>query len=175
MLRNQTRFAAVLAIVLMPHLLQAQSVKSSANDSGYDQAKSLRAQAIALYDDPSRAADIARLHLQELRHRAANDPEAIHALFLAAFFFKTAGRLGDATKAYEQAAERVLSAGDVMASAQAYLDAAFVAEQAGKPKATRRLATKALLLSDSPLLRADQQRWIRHQIQSTPALAAAVK
>ena len=176
MTRNQfISITSFVTIVLLPATVMAQAEKSSANHNGTEQAASLRAQAIALYDHPDRAADIARLHLQELQYRTASDPEAVQALFLAAFFFKTAGRLGDAGRVYEQAAERVLSLGDVMAGAQAYLDAAAVAEQAGNIKSTRRLAKKALLLAESPHLRADQQLWIRNQIYTTPALAASLK
>lgn len=170
-----TRLAVAITAVLLPAMLSAQEIRSGANYSGYNQANSLRAQAIALYDAPARAAEVAKLHLEEVQHRAANDPLAVEALFMAAFFFKYAGRQFDARKTLEQVAERTLANGDVMEAAQAYLEAAGLAQAANQMSETRRLAEKASLLSDSPLLKLEQRTWIRNQIQSAPSLASLVR
>ena len=176
MLRVQlVTLATALIVVLMPASLSAQSTKASGITSSLHKAIALREKAIALYDDTTRAADIARLHLEEVHYRSAKDPEAVEALFLAAFFFKVANRSEDARRTYETAAERALGIGDVMASAQAYLDAAWQAEKAKNKSETRRLATKAWLLSASPLLRNEQRIWIRNQIESAPAFATGIK
>jgi hypothetical protein len=75
----------------------------------------------------------------------------------------------------EAAAERALAMGDVVRAAHAYVDAAFIAQEQGSSSQVTRLAQKAVLLTKSPLLRAEETAAIVNRIQSSAQLVAALK
>jgi hypothetical protein len=177
MLRGKTTcFAFVLAAVAFPSFAAAQtSVKASVNSSAYTKAIELRQEAVALYDQPARAIDAARLHILEAKHRTTRDPEGVEALVMAAHMFNYAKRPLEARRAMEQAAVRALSIGNVTRAAQAYTDAAFLAQQRNNVHDMQRLGRKALWLSDSPQLSADQREAIRTRLTQNSQLANAIK
>ena len=167
------RMIVLTALVAGPTALHAQSVRSTRPDDAHAKALVLRTKAVALYDQPKRFSEAARLHVQEANYRTARDVEGVEALAMAARLFKYANRLFDARMAMEQAADRALTIGDVVRAAHAYLDAAFVARSAGQQQEITRLVSKAHLLADSPLLSSTDRINIRKRIKNEPSLATA--
>ena len=166
----------MLVILIAPAGLQAQSAyKSSGDNDAYAKALELHAAAAGLYDQPGRFEDAARLHVLEAHFRSPRDPEAVEALAMAARLFTYANRLFDARQAMEQAGDRALSMGDVARAANAYLDAAFVARKARKEAEVLRLARKAYLLTDSPLLSSNQKGEVRKRFANDPGIAQATR
>lgn len=168
--------ATMLAVLIGPAALHAQTAfKSSGNGDAYAKALALHTEAVALYDQPRRFADAARLHVLEARFRSRHDAEAVEALAMAGRLFSYANRLFDARQVMEQAGDRALSIGDVARAAHAYLDAALIARQARKEGEGMRLARKAYLLTGSPLLSLNQQGEIRKRFVNDPGIAQATQ
>jgi hypothetical protein len=168
--------ATMLAVLIGPAALHAQSAfKSSGNEDAYAKALALHTEAVALYDQPRRFAEAARLHVREAHFRSPRDAEAVEALAMAGRLFTYANRLFDARQTMEQAGDRALSIGDVARATHAYLDAAFIARKAGKEGEVTRLVRKAYLLTGSPLLSVNQQGEIRKRFANDPGIAQATK
>jgi hypothetical protein len=155
---RDARRAALFVLLCIPITASAQtSTKSSSSSFAYRKALALRQQAVALYDHPQRSVDVARLLREEATYRTARDPEAIEALVLSSHFYLYGGRPVDAWRTMEAAAKRALAIGDVRRAAQAYIDAAVVAERWHEEPETKRLALAASLLMESPLLPPEQR------------------
>jgi hypothetical protein len=135
----------------------------------------LEQKAVALYSQPERALEAAQLQRQAAGLRAPDDPKGVGALIMSARLFNYAQKPLLARKTMEAAAERALAMGDVVRAAQAYVDAALIAQEQGSSKQVVRLAHKAVLLTTSPLLRTDERAGIMNRIHSSAQLAAAMK
>ena len=110
------------------------------------------------YTNWNRAASLFR-RTAELR--PADDPAAVEDLIRAArlSFYK-----GDERRAmydFEAAGQRALAIGDVLAAANAFTDAAWVAEARGRDGQAHELLSKAQLLSNSPLIPEDARLDLR--------------
>jgi hypothetical protein len=163
-------------ICMLPVVAQAQtSVKSSMSEWALTRALQFHDSAVALYSQPRRAAQAARLHLKEVNFRAKGDPEAVEALVMAANLFNYAHQPISARRIMEDAADRALATGDVVVAAQAYTNAAFLAQKVGNVDEMKRLARKAILLSDSPLLMPEQRQDIRNRFRVSPTFAELLK
>ena len=174
----QTRIAILLiAFSALPALAAAQTVqvKAAASEPAYARAAQLNKEAVSLYSDPGRASDAARLHLQEASSRSWSDPEAVHALIMAANLYNYADQPMTARKIMERAAERALAIGDVVTAAQAFTNAAFLAHKVSNASETQRLGQKAILLSGSPLLAEDERATIRGRFRGVSVFAALLK
>lgn len=117
-----------------------------------DRARSLRAQAEALFDQPKAWKKVARLLEESAALRTADDAEAYECLLYAGRIRATLGDAKGATKILERAAEHALARGALVEAAQAYVDAAFSAQAAGELQAAVGYAEKVRLLASSPLL-----------------------
>src|SRR5688500_18875052 len=91
------------------------------------QADQLRAKAEALYSQPDKAKQAARLHEREASWRSEQDPQAIDALQRAAQFYSTAGDARKARALMQKVGDLALQRGDVLRAAHAFLDAAVIA------------------------------------------------
>lgn len=147
----------------------------SGENNALARAIALHDSAVAMYNQPARSAEAARLHLEEVRFRSWSDPEAVDALVMAANLFNYANQPLTAKKVMERAAERAIAIGDVLTAAQAFTNAAFLAHKVGSTSETQRLGRKAVLLSQSPLIDPQQRTAIRNRLTSDPAIAGLVK
>jgi len=164
------------AICMLPVMAQAQtSVKSSGTERALTRALQLHDSAVALYSQPRHAAQAARFHLKEVSFRSKADPEAVEALVMAANLFNYAQQPINARNIMEDAADRALAIGDVLVAAQAYTNAAFLAQKVGNLDEMKRLGRKAILLSDSPLLGTEQRQEIRGRFRVSPTFAELLK
>ena len=171
MRKNITLAATIVAVapLLAASQARAQTITSTIPSERAEQLEALAAQ---LHTQPRRAADAAHYYIQSAQLRGALDPAAVQSLTTAAHLLNYAGRPLEARRTMEQAAQRALGLGDVSRAAQAYVEAAFLAERQGNRQYVQRLGTKALLLAESPLLTAEQRQSIRDRIRTSPTLAA---
>jgi len=162
-------------LCLAPAGVKAQTSVKVRDSGSLTRAIELHQSAIALYSQPKRAAEAARVHLEEATYRSRNDPEAVEALVMAANLFNYAHQPINARKAMESAAKRALMLGDVVGAAQAYTSAAFLAQKSGNTSEMKRLGRQAILLSESPLLEPGQSARIRSRFLSNPTFAELTK
>jgi hypothetical protein len=176
---TQTRIVLAIlvgAVCFTPVTAKAQmTVKARAPNTALTRAIELHDSALALYSQPSRAAEAARLHVRETSFRSAHDPEAVEALIMAANLFNYAGQPVVARKTMERAAVRALAMGDVVTAAEAYTNAAFLAHKINNKSETQRLGRKAILLSESPLLQVEHRLTIRNRFRVIPTFAELVR
>ncbi|HSM35766.1 MAG TPA: hypothetical protein VK837_05140 [Longimicrobiales bacterium] len=136
-------------------------------------ADSLRDVAIALQSDSRSFYDAAIAYRDGVRYRARTDATAIGDLILAGRLLNAAGQDQEAKTILEEAAERARSLGHVRRAAEAYVDAAFVAEALGEESESQRLALNAAMLASSPLLDEDARSAILRRVRRTPSTGAA--
>lgn len=84
--------------------------------------------------------------------------KAGHAYFSADKFLR-------ASRAWEEAGNRALIVGDVVAASQNFMRASLAAQEAGKRVRTSELAWKAYYLTESPQLSKNQKRELREHIR----------
>lgn len=165
--------AGLVALVGIPARAQTSFARGQATTPAT--AEQVERKAIALYANPDRAEEAAQLQRQAASLRAPEDPKGVTSLVMAARLFSYAHHLPAACRTMEAAGDRALAMGDVVKAAQAYVDAAFIAQEQGSGTQVKRLAKKAVLLTVSPLLRADERAGIIKQIYTNTQLATAVK
>ena len=85
--------------------------------------------------------------------RPAGDPAAVRDLIQAARYSFYSGKRDRALRDFTMAAETALRFGDIVAAAESFLDAAWVAMQVHDGTAALRYADRARELSASPLVR----------------------
>jgi hypothetical protein len=129
-------------------------------------ATDLENKAKALYPAPKRYREAARLLVEAAALRDAGDPQRIDNLRQAGRLFHYAGVSERARSVMEQAADAALAAGDVKTAAAAYLDAAFLAQDVKRIEDARRMIEKARLLTNSPLLSAEEKSVILERINA---------
>jgi hypothetical protein len=173
--KQLVQVGVVVIVFLSGSVASAQnSVKASSN-SALARAIALHEEAVALYSQPKRSADAARLHVAEAKFRNSNDPEAVQALMMAGNLYNYAGQPFEAKKVTEQAAKRALAMGDVVTAAQAFTNATYLAFKIGIDSEVQRLGREAILLSNSPLITEQQREGIRIRFRNTPSFAALLK
>lgn len=154
---------------LIPGLLLALTVSSFAQVSEKSSGTALRAdglhdQALQLQASPTTLGQAALLHVQEAEMRPSYDVSAIDCLTLAGNLYVAAKRPLDARRAFEQAADRALSMGDLQRAALLYVNASFTAQRENNQDEMTRLGRKADLLTSSPLLSTSQRTDIHRRI-----------
>ncbi|HSM37210.1 MAG TPA: hypothetical protein VK837_12490 [Longimicrobiales bacterium] len=140
-------------------------------------ADSIRHRALRLQADPETFYQAAIAYKDAALYRRSTDVTAIGDLILAGHLLNAAGQQDEAMETLEEAAERARSLGDIERAAQAYLDAAFVAEALEDDDAVQRLGTNAEMLAASPLLSDPQREHILRRLRrarSGEALAVNV-
>jgi len=159
-MRKTSAWTALLVagLTLVPALAAASQVAQSGPvlKRGTDPID-LETRARAMFTNPKRYAEAARLYQRAADQRAPGDRVRVEDLTMAArlTFYD-----GDAAKArilMERAADEALAAGDVINAAHAYVDAAFLAQDARESERVADLLGRARMLAGSPLL-AQQER-----------------
>jgi hypothetical protein len=130
----------------------AQTALAMVTDPEPTKALELEKKAEALYEQPGRYAEAARLHLRAAAERTSDDPLHVRDLYMAARLFYYAGNKTEALAAMERTAESALAAGDVLNAANAFIDASHLARETGNAESVTRFAERARLLTKSPLL-----------------------
>jgi hypothetical protein len=113
--------------------------------------------------------DAARLFRRSAEFRAAEDPLGPKCLTEAAALAHAAGDRSAARADMAHAAERALARGDLTTAAQAYLDAAWIAQEQQNPRQVWELGHRAEILAGSPLLSESDRGAILQRIERVPA------
>jgi hypothetical protein len=129
-----------------------------------ERAEQLEAKAKKLYSNTSKYADAAKLHEEAADHRSRVDPLRVKSLQMASRLYHYAGKETKALALMERAAEEALASGDVVTAANAYVDASYLAQYQKRQEDVVRLARKAEMLVNSPLLGAQQRSWLQDRI-----------
>jgi hypothetical protein len=166
--------AAVLATLALPSAAFSQyrlpTITSVAS------ADSSHASAVAMSNDSKRWRDAARLHRKSAALRPPDDSRAYRCLTTAANLSYGAKDLASAQSDMTTAAAQAMARGDVVQAAQAYADAAWLANERKRPDEVRTLASQAEVLASSPLIsgpqRTDILRRFVHIGPTGPELAA---
>ncbi len=87
--------------------------------------------------------------------RPAGDPVAVHNLIQAARLSFYEGDEAQAVRDFEAAGQRAIAIGDVIVAANAFADAAWVANTRGFGARAHELLSRAQLLANSPLIPED--------------------
>jgi hypothetical protein len=131
-----------------------------------ERARELKAQAEALYSQPKQWKRAVRLLEQSASLREANDPEVYSCLVYASRIQANLGEMTAARINLEKAGEHALARGSVIEAAHAFIDAAHVAVAEGKTDIARTMVERATLLSESPLLSAEQKKSLTRRIEA---------
>ena len=144
-MRTKTWRAWVVAVAaLAPAAVYGQSTNEAAR---------LEADALSLSESPADLGKAADLFRQAATLRPSGDPMVVKDLIQAARFAFYSGRSDHALKDFAFAAETALRLGDVLAAAESFLDAAWVAAKVHDGRLALRYADRARELSSSPVLR----------------------
>lgn len=157
---------ALLATAVLPQAAAAQYRLPVLVSSA--QADSLHDAAVELARTTNRWRDAARLHRRSAELRAADDAYGYRCLKEAAELSYAAGDHSAARKDMANAAVRALTRGDLGHAAQAYLDAAWVAQEQKNPRQVYDLAHRAEILAASPYLGSADRSAILRRIRRSP-------
>jgi tetratricopeptide (TPR) repeat protein len=130
-----------------------------------DRADALRAEAEALYSQPSKWRRAVRLLEQSAQLRTAADPDAYACWTYAARLRSQLGDYGGARESLERAADHALARGAVLDAAHAYIDAAHAAIRGRQFEQAKVLVGRAELLATSPQLAADEAAQITARLR----------
>lgn len=119
--------------------------------------------------------DAARLHLESAAMRGASDPLGARCMHDAGSLYFALDDLAAAQKALAASAEHAAVRGDVVASANSYLDAALVAQQQRQNAIARTYVDKAMLLASSPLLSEKQRTSLLARVERQPTTSTAAR
>jgi hypothetical protein len=132
----------VAAVALAPVGLAAQT----------SEAVRLEADALSLSESPSDLGKAADLFREAAGLRSQGDPIAARDLVQSARYSFYAGRRDQALKDFASAAESALKHGDIVAAAESFPDAAWVAKQVQDGPRAVRYSARARELTSSPSL-----------------------
>ncbi len=136
-------------------------------------ADSLHASAMAMVQNTNRWREAARLHREAAALRTPEDSLGYRCLTAAGNLSFGSNDLASAQSDMAAAAAQALARGDVEKAAQAYADAAWLANERRHPEEARTLASQAEVLASSPLLSGPQRNGIlRRFVHAAPELAA---
>ena len=127
-------------------------------------ADSLHEAAVTLAHTTHRWRDAASLHRRSAALRSVDDPLAYRCLREAAAIAYAVNDRSSARTDMAKAASQALARGDLRAAADAYLDAAWIAQEQGKPRQVWELGHRAEMLADSPYLNASDRAAILQRI-----------
>jgi hypothetical protein len=156
-------FAAALLLVPVPSL-EAEVLRPAASETtaaghlldpgetDVVRARELEARAWSLRDQMNRRGQAGRLLREAAELRPADDPAKVSNLRDASRMSFHAGNFAQAATDAGEAAKAALRQGDVLQAAHAYLDAAWMAVEAGESGRALAFAEEAMILTASPLL-----------------------
>lgn len=127
-------------------------------------ADSLHEAAVTLAQTTHRYRDAAGLHRRSAALRSTDDPLAYRCLTEAAALAYASKDRSAARADMAKAAAQALARGDLRAAAEAYLDAAWIAQEQGKTRQVWELGHRAEILADSPYLNASERSAILQRI-----------
>jgi len=130
-------------------------------------ADSLHQAAVAL-TAAHRWGEAARLHHRSAELRAPDDPLGFTCFTEAAALAYATGDRSSAREDMADAASQALTRGDLRASALAYLDAAWIAQEQRNPRQVWELGHRAEILAASPLLAESDREAILRRISRAP-------
>ncbi len=160
---------AAIALLLGAALAASAEAQSNArftsSATNVAEAAELEARATGLYHSIRDYPRAAKLHERAAALRSAGDAQRVDNLRRAALLYHYSGKLTQARAAMTAAGDAALAAGDVRTAAAAYLDAAFLSKEDGLGEETNRLVRKAQLLTNSPLLSAQEKDAILRRIR----------
>jgi tetratricopeptide (TPR) repeat protein len=131
-----------------------------------DRARELWTRAEALFSQPKHWKKAARLLEQSAQLREANDPETYTCLMYAGRLRAAVKDLPAARADLEKAAAHALAHGSVIEAAHAYIDAAHVASSEKQIEAARDFVRRATLLTESPLISAEQKHILEARLKA---------
>lgn len=162
-----TRIAmATLLVAASTTTLAAQTTAQVPNE----EIKAIEAKAHAhmrALDEWDRAASLFR---RAANLRSPGDPAAVKGLIRAAQLSFYRGDESRAMRDFEAAGQRALAIGDVLVAANAFADAAWVADTRGLGVRAHDLLNRAQLLSNSPLIPEDERDHLRARWEVTGGL-----
>jgi hypothetical protein len=167
-----TTAALVLALGL-PVIARGQQPLEPVRVVTDPRADELHDRAVALYGNVSKFRQAARLHVMSAEFRAPEDPRAATCLRDAALLTYYSKRREEAGELMERAADRAAARGDVVTAANAYVDAAMIAEELKRPDRHFELGRKGEILMSSPLLSEEQRAALRARITHERQVASA--
>ncbi len=170
---------AAMAAVLVAGSAAAASAQTTANvPVGEIETLEMKAQEhMQKLGDWGRAATLFR-RAAELR--PSSDPVGVDDLLQAARLAYYHGDKGDAVRDFEAAGRRALALGDVIAAANAFVDAAWVADENGRGAKALDLVDRARLLANSPLMPDEirdnlRNRWIESTVSAVSTTSGATQ
>jgi hypothetical protein len=131
-------------------------------------ADSLHEAAVALATTTDRWRDAAALHRRSAELREADDVQGFRCLSEAAALAYASGDRTRARNDMADAARHALDRGDLRAAAQAYLDAAWIAQEQKNARQVWELGHRAEMLAASPLLGPSDRAAIMRRIEHAP-------
>lgn len=137
--------AAALVVALQAPVAAADPVDTA-------RANELKARAEALFDQPARWIEAARLLEKSVEYRATTDGEIHNSLMTAAGIWLSSGEPRRAYSAARRAGENAHARGCVDDAANSFISAAGVAARLGAGKEAGELMERARMLAESPLL-----------------------
>jgi hypothetical protein len=157
---------ALVAVIALPAAARAQAALEPILITGTElRADKLDAEA-ARYEasDWGKLAQAARLRALAADLRTADDPKGPLSLFWAARDRYYSGDTRAARELMERAADRAMVVGDVWTAATAYTEAAYISAELRDVPRARLFASKAKLLTSSPMLSEDQRTKLRTRL-----------
>lgn len=141
----------------------AQTATSAAND----EIATLEMDARDYLNDLSKWDRAATLFRRAAELRPDGDPAATEDLMYAARLSFYEGNERQAIRDFEAAGRRALAMGDVVLAANAFTDAAWIAQHRGYGERAHALLGRAQLLSNSPLIPEDEREHLRARWEVT--------
>jgi hypothetical protein len=157
--------SALLATLGLPAAASAQYQLPTLTSSA--KADSLHEAALAL-TAKHRYGDAARLHRRSAELRDPDDPLGYRCLKDAAALVYATGDRSSARADMAAAASQALARGELRAAADAYLDAAWIAQEQKNVKQVWENGHRAEMLADSPLLGVADRIAIMKRIERAP-------
>lgn len=147
----------LMAVAAAPVAASAQQKLPAVRVTGtaYADELALRAEKLSTQLDQFKKA--AELFEQSADVRTAGDARAVTCLRSAATLRYNTGNKRKGLALMEKAADRAIRLGDVMFAANAYIDAAVIAQELRQGERALQLGERAALLTKSPLLSGDQR------------------
>jgi hypothetical protein len=164
--------SALLSISGAAATLSAQQTLDPVRVTANARADKFHDEAMAMPTETRLANKAAKLHERSAELRDESDPMAASCLRTAAFLRYYAGGRRAGADLMEKSAERAMGIGDVARAADAYIDAAYIAQELKEGDRARSLAHRAELLANSPLITDVQRASIRARISGPTGVVA---
>lgn len=133
----------------------------TADQAPAEEIKQLEAKAESYLEELGKWDRAASLFRRAAQLRSPADPAAVEDLLRAARLSFYEGRTLQSVRDFENAGQRALNLGDVLVAANAFADAAWVADNRGRGEQAHGLLSRAQLLSNSPLIRESDRSQLR--------------